>query len=148
MKRIERSVEIDAPAERVWDVLVDFAHYPEWNPLITSVDGRPLPGTRLHIRVHAPNGPEVGLSPRVRVARPDHELRWVGRLFLPGLFEGEHSFVLEPTGPTSCRLVQSETFRGALVRVVGRELDEMADGFDRMNRALKDRAEHPLAAVA
>jgi uncharacterized protein YndB with AHSA1/START domain len=47
MKQIERSVAINAPADRVWEVLVDFTHYPEWNPFVTLVAGEPLPGKRL-----------------------------------------------------------------------------------------------------
>ncbi len=37
MKRIERSVEIDARDQHVWDVLVDFVAYPDWNPFVISV---------------------------------------------------------------------------------------------------------------
>ena len=39
MKELRREVEIAAPAERVWSVLVDFDAYPDWNPFIRSIQG-------------------------------------------------------------------------------------------------------------
>src|SRR5208337_3854746 len=34
MKEIHTEIEINAPAEKVWKVLTDFAAYPEWNPFV------------------------------------------------------------------------------------------------------------------
>jgi uncharacterized protein YndB with AHSA1/START domain len=31
-KELVSSIDIAAPAERVWEVLVDFAAFPAWNP--------------------------------------------------------------------------------------------------------------------
>ncbi len=32
------TVEIAAPAQVVWDVLLDYARYPEWNPYTVRVE--------------------------------------------------------------------------------------------------------------
>ena len=40
MKELRSEIEIEAPTERVWGVLTDFAAYPEWNPFIRRVSGR------------------------------------------------------------------------------------------------------------
>lgn len=32
------SIEIEAPIQEVWEVLTDFAHWPEWNKSIVSMD--------------------------------------------------------------------------------------------------------------
>src|SRR5689334_5094327 len=103
-KRIESSIEIHAPAESVWQVLVDFPSYPSWNPFIKSVVGQAAPGNRLTIRIQVPGGMAMTFRPRVLVANPARELRWIGRLLLPGLFDGEHLFLIERTGPRTCRL--------------------------------------------
>jgi hypothetical protein len=141
MKRIERTIDIDASAERVWQVLVDFAHYPDWNPFVTSVSGEAVAGGRLKIRLQPPGGRGMTFRPRVLAAFPGREFRWLGRFLVPGLFDGEHSFVLEPVGPNRCRLVQAETFRGLFVALFGKGLDATAEGFEQMNTALKTRAE-------
>ena len=34
VKELHSEIEINAPVERVWEVLTDFASYPRWNPFI------------------------------------------------------------------------------------------------------------------
>ena len=36
---VSQSVLIDAPAEKVWDVLVDFEGYGKWNPFCVAAEG-------------------------------------------------------------------------------------------------------------
>lgn len=148
MKRIERAVTINASADRVWEILVDFPRYPDWNPFVTSVAGEAFPGRRLRVRLRPPGGVGMTFRPRVLVATPGRELRWIGRLLFPGLFDGEHSFIIEPTGKDSCRMVQGETFTGVLVSLFGKGLDATAEGFDQMNQALKIQSEKTTSAVA
>jgi hypothetical protein len=141
MQRIERAIAINASADRVWQILVDFERYPEWNPFVISASGEACPGRRLTVRIQPPGERAMTFRPRVLVATPGRELRWLGRLLVPGIFDGEHSFTIEPTSPGSCRLVQAETFKGILVALLGGTLRATAEGFDQMNEALKARAE-------
>ncbi len=139
MERIERSVDLEASAQRVWDVLVDFRRYPEWNPFIVAIAGDAVPGARLEVRLQPPGGRAMNFRPRVLAATPAHELRWLGRILVPGLFDGEHRFVIEPRGEDRCHLVHGETFRGVLVPLLKRGLGATAEGFEQMNRALAAR---------
>lgn len=141
MQRIERSITINASADRVWQILVDFERYPEWNPFVISASGEAQPGKRITVRIKPPGKRAMTFRPRVLVATPGRELRWLGRLLVPGLFDGEHSFTIEPLGPDRCRLVQAETFSGILVGLLGSTLRATAQGFEQMNEALKTRAE-------
>ena len=60
---------------------------------------------------------------------------------MPGIFDGEHSFTIEPLDG-GVRLVQQEDFRGVLVPLFARSLDRRTlPAFERMNEALKQRAE-------
>jgi hypothetical protein len=69
-------------------------------------------------------------------------LSWRGRTLLPGLFDGHHFFELEPLGPERVRFVHGENFRGLLVPLLARTLRTTTrEGFERMNAALKARAE-------
>ena len=142
MKELHSEIQIDAPAERVWDVLTDFASYPQWNPFIRHISGRLAPGERLQARLEPPGGRGMTFKPRVLNAEPNRELRWLGHLLVPGLFDGEHSFTIQPLDENRVRLVQRETFKGLLVPLFGRSLENNTQrGFEAMNRALKERAE-------
>lgn len=142
MKEILTDVEIDAPPTRVWTVLTDFEAYDEWNPFLRIV-GRPNVGSRPQVRLTPPSGRGMTFRPEVTAAEPNREFRWVGHLYLSGLFDGEHRFVLEPLdGGERTRFVHGETFSGVLagplLRVSG---DDTRAGFEAMNEALKRRAE-------
>ena len=80
--------------------------------------------------------------PTVIRAAPNEELRWLGRLLLPGVFDGEHCFQLTPTADSGTRFVQREVFRGLLVPLLWKSIaTNIRRGFEAMNAALKERAE-------
>jgi len=142
--RIETAVEIEASPERVWSVLTDLRSYPEWNPFVRSVSGELRRGEKLVVRLEQPNTKPMTFRPTLLEVRPNKELRWLGRVLFPGIFDGEHYFLLEATEPGGTRFVQGETFRGVMVPLLRRTLERDARrGFEMMNDALKRRAEQP-----
>jgi hypothetical protein len=141
MREISTSIQIRAPADRVWSLLIDFASYPSWNPFIREIQGDPLTGHRLKVRMGEEGGSEMTFRPRVLVSQPGQELRWLGRLGIPGLFDGEHRFVIAPS-EGGVTFTQSETFRGLLVPLLWKRLDRgTRPMFSRMNEVLRTRAE-------
>jgi hypothetical protein len=146
MKRVATSIDIAAPPEHVWAILTDFPAHARWNPFITDIAGEPKQGGRLSIRVHPPGGKGMTFKPRLLVVAPGRELRWLGRLLVPGLFDGEHYFLLEPIA-AGTRLTHGENFSGLFVALTGRAgFARIEAGFEAMNRALKARAEAPASA--
>ncbi len=142
MKQIHTEIEIHAPAGEVWRVLTDFAAYPQWNPFVRRVEDEVRVGGRLHVYIQPSGGKGMSFRPTVLVADPDREFRWLGHLWVPGLFDDEHSFVIEPAGHGRVRFIQRERFGGLLVPLLSKMLDgETRSGFEEMNRALKVRAE-------
>jgi hypothetical protein len=142
MKELHSEIEIDAPAERVWRILTDFPSYPEWNPFIRRISGEPTTGERLEVRIEPSGGRGMSFRPTVLNAQDNRELRWLGHLLVPGLFDGEHSLTIQPLEENRVRFVQREAFRGLLVPLLARSLDnDTQRGFEEMNRALKERAE-------
>lgn len=142
MKSIHTQVEIDAPADDVWRVLVDFPQYTRWNPFVRRLDGEARAGTRLEVRIEPPGGRAMTFRPTVTVVEEGRVLEWLGRVVLPGLFDGRHRFEIVPMGEARCRFVQSETFRGLLVPLVWRRMEATTRrGFHAMNAALKDQVE-------
>jgi hypothetical protein len=142
VKELRSQIEIEASAERVWQVLTDFAAYPEWNPFIRRVDGRPEVEEQLVVRMRPSGTRGMTFRPTVMKVEANRQLRWLGHLLVPGLFDGEHIFEIEVLGRDRTRFIQREIFKGLLVPLLARSLDKSTQrGFEEMNRALRERAE-------
>ncbi len=149
MKSIRTEILIDAPKENVWRILTDFQKYPEWNPFIRSFKGGIEEGGRFAVSIQQPGKKPMTFKPRCLVLRKDEEFRWLGHLFIKGLFDGEHIFRLEETPEGKTNLIHCENFSGILVPLLWKQLDTATRaGFEEMNKALKTRAEAELAEVA
>ena len=74
----ETEIFIDAPPARVWALLTDPVAHAAWNPMMQAVDGSFTPGRRVRVTIRTPSGAEMTFRPRVLVADPDRELRWLG----------------------------------------------------------------------
>ncbi len=146
------SIEIDAPLEAVWRIMLETEQYAEWNPFIVRADtpqptapGNPIV---LHVvwrdgsRTTSPEQITAIVPPALdetgtATARLTYVYRgWPSRL---GLIRGTRHQTLtqRPGGPTSYDTV--EEFSGPLVRYAGP--GRIADGFRRHAEALKERAE-------
>ena len=140
MRRIDTSIDIAASPAVVWSLLADIAAYPEWNPFIIRLEGEVRVGAGLTVTAQPPGGKPMSFQPTVLTVEPGRELRWRGKVLMPGIFDGEHSFTLEPIA-AGCRFHHNETFGGILVPLFRTMLDSTARGFVEMNEALKRRAE-------
>jgi hypothetical protein len=140
VKELRAEIEINAPPERVWAVLTDFGSFPDWNPFIRSISGDVATGSQLEVRMEPPEGRAMTFKPAVLKTEPNRELAWLGRLGLPGIFDGEHHFELQPRNGGTL-FVQREKFTGILVPLLGGALEKTRRGFEGMNAALKERAE-------
>ena len=65
MPSIHTEVHIDAPAKDVWEDLMDFESYADWNPLVQYNGGSPQQGERLDLRIKQPSGSSFPIKPRV-----------------------------------------------------------------------------------
>ncbi len=148
MRTIESTIEIDAPPERVWEELIDFEEYVEWNPFIPRASGEARVGHRLTIKIEPPGAREFTFTPKVTVVEEPRRLAWLGRVGFPHLFDGRHSFHLEPLADGErTRFRQHEVFGGVLVPLLLRE-GAIQRGFDAMNAALKRRVERKAPVKA
>lgn len=139
---IKKEALINATPEKVWSILTDFESYPAWNPFIKSVEGQAKVGTKLTVTIMQSADKGTTFKPKVLTVVPAKELSWLGRLLLPGIFDGEHKFELinNRNGTTTFR--QSEKFSGILVPLFKKQLENnTATGFEGMNKKLKELAE-------
>lgn len=140
MKTIETTTDIDAPPAVVWEIITDFARYPEWNPFITELLGELQQGARLRATFALAGRKPQTFTPTLTTVDPIQRLVWSGRLAVPRLFDAEHIFVVAPRG-TGSRLVHQEHFRGVLVPFMRSTLTATHDAFTRMDAELTQRAE-------
>lgn len=158
MPEIHTSIDIDAPPEAVWAVLTDVESYPEWNPHLTRVEGTFAEGETLGLWV-AQSGRENYIDVRVVECDAPRRVEWVGRVGAKFLFEGTHTFELEPLdgedgvvehGETTkeagsggtherTRLHNDESSRGLLVPLVVKK--DARSAYEAMNEALKTQVE-------
>ena len=142
MKELNSEIEIQATDEMVWQILTDFASFPQWNPFMRRVIGELKTGAKLEVRIQPSGASGMTFRPTVLKTEPKRELRWLGHLLIPGLFDGEHILTIEPLTENRVRFVQREIFTGVLVPLFARGLDmDTKRGFEEMNRALKELAE-------
>ncbi|MDQ1701951.1 MAG: hypothetical protein QOF57_1203 [Frankiaceae bacterium] len=145
MKTIQVVTDIAAPARTVWAKLSAVTEYGEWNPFITTLQGDLVAGARLTVRIVPPGGRPMTFRPSVTEVEEGQRLEWIGRLFVPGVFDGRHSFLLEEVGGGMTRLTQTEEFSGVLVPLMKTTLERTRAGFQAMNEALRRRAETAAA---
>jgi len=141
MRTIHTEIGISAPATRVWDILMATAQWAEWNPF-ARVSGRLAVGGRLDVEISPPGKKPMKFTPTVVKLEPGRELRWLGHLGFPGIFDGEHAFRVVPENGSRCRFEQFEAFSGLLAGpILWLAGDATKRGFEAMNRALKVKAE-------
>ncbi len=139
MREIYTEIEINAPAAVVWDILTDFDHYPQWNPFIKEISGNLIVGAQLEIFIKPPNSNGMRIKPKILNYTPEEELRWLGRLWISRLFDGEHSLIIEKINENTVLFIQKEEFNGLLVPLVSNLLNDTESGFQMMNRALNHK---------
>jgi hypothetical protein len=138
-KTFNRSIVIEAPKLRVWQVLTDFDAYEQWNPYITRARGEARPGSTLELRIEPPGADVIETRAEVLIVRPKRKLEWQRRRYLPGVLDLESTFRLFPLGGGRVRVVYHGRYEGLLAPFS--EDEAIARGAERMLAALKRRVE-------
>jgi len=134
-------IEIEAPAERVFAVLTDFAGYARWNPFTPRIDGEARVGAAL--RIHVRMGP-LSLVERgtLMTLEPGRLLHW--HVFpMPRLLAwGDRRQRVEALGPGRCRYSSEDRLHGALAPLVAPSFRSVVSrGFAAAGAGLKRHVE-------
>ncbi len=142
MRNLETEITIKASSAEVWDILVDHEAYAEWNPFIKEISGPAQAGENILVYLQLPDSKGMEFKPLVLVNEKEKEFRWVGKLLVKGIFDGEHYFLLESVGPKETHFIQGENFTGILSGLMTKMIGKNTlSGFELMNEALKKKAE-------
>lgn len=138
---IGHDLEVDAPAERVWEVITDLDRYGEWNPFVPECRSSLRPGEPIDMKVKLLGPPQ---SQREYITDRD-EGRGFAYSMKPmplGALSSWRSHAIEPLDAGRSRYRSHFQLDGWLAPVVrallGRKLEA---GFESMSHAVKKRAE-------
>lgn len=142
MKKIVTEIGIKAKPERVWEILTGFRYYELWNPFMTKIIGEAILGNKIEVHIRTVGGKNRIYHPKITKLDVNRELRWQGRSFLPGIFKGERIFQIVDLSSEEVSFIHMEIFSGIGVKFLSNRLDQdLIQGFQAMNNALKTRAE-------
>jgi hypothetical protein len=145
------SVDIDAPIEQVWAVMLDTGAYGEWNPFVVRAEcASPAKvGDPIVLHVRWANGRGTTSPERIVAIEPPYADADTQRALLAYVYEGLPSRLGLVRGTRFQQLSQSaggptryetvEEFSGPLVALAGPKRVE--DGFRRHAEALRVRCE-------
>jgi hypothetical protein len=143
MPIVRSVIEIDAPAEKIFDILVDLDAYADWNPFTPRVESTLAIGDPIHLQARLGKGDRLTRQVEYVTAneRP-HKLCWGADIGARFLIRADRCQMLTSLGEGRTRYECTDDIRGllaGLVMVVYR--GGMQRGFDACARALKARAE-------
>jgi hypothetical protein len=145
LKTIETQILVNSTPEKIWNILINFEEYELWNPFMTKVVGDAKLGSKIMVKIQTVRGKERTYYPIITKFEIDKELRWKGKSFLPGIFDGERIFIIEKSTNNQVSFLHKEIFTGLGVKFVGDKLGkDLKESFDKMNISLKSRAENFL----
>jgi len=145
MREIRTEIEIDAPMEKVWNILIDIDNWKEWSPIIKQASGVASLGSELSVTMVSEDGkggkdgPEY--MPIVTIFQEPKLFRWRAKLMSEFLFTNDKVFELEETS-SGTRLIHKELFKGMLVPLFWSNLNSHVPSMLKsMNDAMKEKAE-------
>lgn len=142
MKTISTKIEILASPKKVWDILMNFNEYPNWNPFIKKIEGAPIIGNKIKGTLKIQGKKPMSFQPKVLVNNKEKEFRWIGHLFVKGFFDGEHYFEIKEVSADKVEFIHGEEFKGVLASTLFSMIGmQTKQAFESMNKALKQQAE-------
>jgi hypothetical protein len=140
MKEIRGSIDINAPVEKVWQVIMDFGSYPDWNPWIRQMMGENKVGSKVKVVSQSPGRKAVRFTTEVREVEQNQAALLKGTL-ARGLLVDDHLLRFEPIGENNTRFSQSIVFRGIATPFISGIIRDGQKGLDQMNEAAKKECE-------
>jgi hypothetical protein len=142
------TVDIDAPASVVWEVLTDFPRYGEWNSFCVGFETSGRLGDLVYMQVRIPGTDTVIPVNETLIAwEPEQLLSWEQRPGADNKDAARRDQYLEADGPGRCRYFSTDQFLGLNADTIMRNHGAwVKQGFDACARDVKRRAEALHAA--
>lgn len=147
---VSKTVEINAPASLVWDILMDMPRYGEWNPFCVECDSTLEMGAAVNMKLKS----YVRCEPEffenceyVCEKIPEKQISWSLPHYDAWPYPARRDQFIEKTSENSCKYWSTDQFLGPngihVMRFAGPWVKQ---AFDETADALKARAEAMYAA--
>ena len=136
-----RPVVIDAPAEFVWNILVDAERYAEWNPFTPRIDTDFAPGSPIRLQV-ALGSLTLGMTEYIQEFEPVRRIVWGKTFGVRALLTARKTQFVTALDGNSCSYYTTDTMAGLIAPLVRLCFARwVLRGFEATGRALKRRSE-------
>lgn len=131
-------IAIARPIETVWKALVDLERYCDWNPYMSRIDGKAVPGATIEVHTRSDEADAPPASYVVVVSASPYCMHWQGGAEDRSEFMGDHFFELVETGNFDTLLRHFELFSGTRLNEFGPAHEAAVQrNFERFNTGLK-----------
>jgi hypothetical protein len=136
------TVEIDAPVERVWEILVDFPNYAAWNRFCPGIVCTGELGAKVVMDVRFPGQKPIKQVEVLNVLEPPHRLAWGVVMGSRALMVANRYQTLEAIGGGRTRYTTIDYMSGLLAPLVKLlYAEKVRAGFQLAADGLKEYAE-------
>lgn len=140
---IRKEIVIEASPQKVWDVILDFPNYAQWNTQLFYLGGDLKPGGTLHLKLAVSEADPYEFKPIISHWEENQKFAWLAITGFPRVFDGEHFFELYELPEGKTLLVNREEYRGILSLLIKNlpMMKNAPEGFEQMNLAFKTHIE-------
>ncbi|MFZ6665706.1 SRPBCC domain-containing protein [Peijinzhouia sedimentorum] len=136
---VEASIVIDAPIEKVWQVLTDFENLKKWSHSFINLKGAFRQNSYIEIEFKTPMGIQK-LKKHLFHFKEGRSFGWTG-VFLLGM-KDYHLYKLEAISPRQTKFTQTDSVSGGASFLLKGILEkQMKKGYDAFNQELKLQVE-------
>jgi len=138
MKSFSTRIDIGAPADKIWEILIDLPRWPKWNTTIDRTVGHIKRGAK--VTVFVKQNPGRAFPLRVTELDAPHLMVWAGGMPL-GLFTGTRVYELTTSAAAATVFSMREDYTGPLAGLIARSIPDLQPAFDEFAQCLKREAE-------
>jgi len=140
--QIKNAFEVEAPLDRVWEVITDLDRYGEWNPFVPEARSSLKPGESIEMKVRVFESFAQPQTELVTVFEPGQRFCYTMYPLPLGAMRSQRCHSVESLGPERTAYRSDFELAGWLSPLVAVPMgSRLQRGFDAMASALKERAE-------
>jgi hypothetical protein len=137
---VRHDVIINSPTQNVWETIIDFNNYKNWNSQLFYLGGTIALNEVIHLKLSVEGATPYEFKPTISYWQEGKSFAWIARTGLPRVFDGEHFFEVTLNSDGTTTVVNREEYRGVLSLLM-QQLPAMKlapKGFEKMNAELKN----------